>query len=438
MNTAQIVSQLRTGELELLGYVSGVCDRIESEDPKIHALVPGTYDRTRILEDASRLLKSYPDPSNRPPLFGVLVGVKDMFRVEGLPTKCGSKLPPELFDGPEASCVSRLRSAGAVIVGKTVTTEFAYFEPGPTRNPHNPKHTPGGSSSGSAAGVASGLFHFAFGTQTVGSTIRPAAYCGIVGFKPSYGRIPTAGLILFSPSADHVGIFCADPSGVGILMPVLADDWRAPQEMKAFEHVVLGVPEGPYLAQATESALHHYEKQLDRFREAGIRIKRIESFPHIEKIRDHHNRMIAGEVARVHSPWFKQFRDLYRPKTIEIIESGLGVTDEELERFRSMRLRLRKEIEQEMASEGVDLWICPAATDHAPKGIKSTGDPIMNLPWTHAGLPAISIPAGLDKDRLPQGIQCVGHYMKDEELVETAQQLADTLVAQPGNTSSMP
>src|SRR5690606_13419755 len=133
-----------------------------------------------------------------PPLYGALVGVKDVFHVDGFVTRAGSKLPPELFAGPEAVCVKRLREAGALIAGKTVTTEFAFFEPGPTRNPHNVAHTPGGSSSGSAAAVAAGMCNLALGTQTIGSVIRPAAYCGIIGFKPSLNRIPTEGLVYFS------------------------------------------------------------------------------------------------------------------------------------------------------------------------------------------------------------------------------------------------
>jgi Asp-tRNA(Asn)/Glu-tRNA(Gln) amidotransferase A subunit family amidase len=427
MGIADIVSKIRTGEVGLLEYLSSLCDRIDSEDPRINALVPETYERTRILNDASRLLKKYPAPSTLPALFGVPVGVKDIFRVEGFPTRCGSKLPAELFDGPETTCVTRLRSAGAIIMGKTVTTEFAYFEPGPTRNPRNPEHSPGGSSSGSAAGVASGFFPFALGTQTVGSIIRPAAYCGIVGFKPSYGRVSTSGVIPFSPSADHVGIFCSDSSGVGVLMPVLADEWQSPEETNASEQVVAGVPEGPYLAQATAGARDHFERQLRKLIEAGFKIKRIKAFAHIEEVNENHNSMIAREMASVHSTWFKEFRNLYRPRTIEIIEKGLRVSDEELGRLCLMRVRFRKDVEMQMESERIDMWICPAATDHAPRGLESTGSPVMNLPWTHAGLPSITLPAGTDRASLPQGIQCIGRYLKDEELMAAARGLTDIL-----------
>jgi Asp-tRNA(Asn)/Glu-tRNA(Gln) amidotransferase A subunit family amidase len=415
------ITKLRRGEVDLLKYVGSFCDRIEAEDPKIHALVPGTFDRARCLKQASKLLEQYPDPEARPPLFGVPVGVKDIFRVAGFPTRAGSKLPAELFAGEEATCVSRLKGAGAIIMGKTETTEFAWMEPGPTRNPHNLEHTPGGSSSGSAAGVAAGFFPFALGTQTAGSIIRPAAYCGIVGFKPTFGRIPVSGVIPFSPSADQVGFFCEDPSGVGIFASILAEDWQSPFESHQERQPVLGVPEGPYLAQAAENAREHFERGLTMLIGAGYPIKRIDCLSDIEMVNQCHRRMIAAEMARVHSVWFKSYTHLYRKRTVETIEQGLAIADDELERLRSGRLPFREELEQLTRSEKIDCWICPSTTDHAPPGLESTGSPTMNIPWTYAGLPTISLPAGMDSSGLPLGIQVVGRYRKDEDLVVAAE-----------------
>ena len=187
MTILQTIADIKTGKLDLSAYLSGLCDRIEKADQSVLAMIPGTYERDRVLREASQLMDLYPEPRDRPPLFGIPVGIKDIINVSGFPTRCGAELPPTAFDGPQAECVSRIKRAGSIIMGKTVTTEFAYFEPGPTRNPHNLNHTPGGSSSGSAAGVASGFFPFALGSQTGGSVIRPAAYCGVVGFKPSFG-----------------------------------------------------------------------------------------------------------------------------------------------------------------------------------------------------------------------------------------------------------
>ncbi|NJN43856.1 MAG: amidase [Anaerolineae bacterium] len=168
-----------------------------AREPEVLAFVPeeGRFDRLR--QDAEALENKFPNRDQRPAIYGTLIGVKDIFHVDGFPTRAGSQLPPDILTGPESDAVSRLKAAGALIVGKTVTTEFAYFAPGPTRNPHNPAHTPGGSSSGSAAGVAVGLCEIALGTQTIGSVNRPAAFCGVVGYKPSYDRIPRAGLFPF-------------------------------------------------------------------------------------------------------------------------------------------------------------------------------------------------------------------------------------------------
>jgi Asp-tRNA(Asn)/Glu-tRNA(Gln) amidotransferase A subunit family amidase len=177
-------------------------------------------------------------------------------------------VPPELFAGPEAICVQQLRAAGALIVGKTVTTEFAFFEPGPTRNPHNLAHTPGGSSSGSAAAVAAGLCTLALGTQTIGSVIRPAAFCGIVGFKPSYDRIATPGLVYFSRTADHVGLFTQDVAGMALAASVLCRDWQ-PQPASA-RLPVLGIPAGPYLAQTEPAAMTAFEREVTKLQDGRL------------------------------------------------------------------------------------------------------------------------------------------------------------------------
>src|SRR5690606_16531226 len=186
-------------------YLEQMCRRIDHIDPEVKAMLPESDRLHRLRAEAALLREQSQTPDDYPPLFGALVGVKDVFHVDGFVTRAGSEVPPELFAGPEAAVVRLLREAGALIAGKTVTTEFAYMEPGPTRNPHNLEHTPGGSSSGSAAAVAAGMVNLAVGTQTIGSVIRPAAYCGIVGFKPTLNRIPTEGLVYFSPTIDHVG-----------------------------------------------------------------------------------------------------------------------------------------------------------------------------------------------------------------------------------------
>ncbi len=429
MTVSETIANLRSGKLDLIEFINRCADRIESREPDIRAIVPGTFDRKRVLKDAEVLLGRYPDPEQRPGLFGLPVGAKDIIRVDGFPTRCGSALPGDLFDGPEADCVQQLKQAGAIIPAKTVTTEFAYNEPGPTRNPYNLEHTPGGSSSGSAAGVASDFFPLALGSQTVGSVIRPAAFCGIVGFKPSFGRISIDGVIPYSITVDHVGVFCKDPSGIGTVMSVMIDDWEPQKETPSVRETVLGVPEGPYMDRLTPNGRSFFEKQVERLTRGGCRLKRVDAFPDFDVLQQDHRNLIAGEMARYHEPWFEAHRSLYRPRTREQIALGLTLGDTELEALRVKRLQFRDALDGQLRAEGIDCWVCPPATDHAPKGLESTGDAVMNLPWTSAGVPAVTLPAGLDDDGLPQGVQFVGRFMEDEKLVSMANPLFDILSA---------
>ncbi len=422
---ATIAKALRSGELELHDFINELCDRIDANEPQIQALVTETNRRERLMNDAEALASRYPDPQSRPPLYGVPIGVKDIFRVDGFPTHAGSALPPELFEGREAACVTLLKQAGALIAGKTVTTEFAYFEPGPTHNPYNLEHTPGGSSSGSAAGVACGFFPLAFGTQTIGSVIRPAAFCGVVGFKPSFDRIPTEGLIYFSRSADHVGIFTQDVAGTELAASLLIDDWQA---VSVSGKPVLGVPEGEYLAQTTKDGLEAFEKELLALNNAGYEVKRIPIFDKIDELNERHRRMTAAEAAQEHAEWFAAYHELYRPRTAEVVLKGQQISSQELESARKARFELRDDIAKQQEAAGIDLWISPAATGEAPKGLHATGDPDMNLPWTNAGLPAITVPAGLSKNNLPLGLQCIAGFRQDERLIAWAKHIVDAFL----------
>jgi Asp-tRNA(Asn)/Glu-tRNA(Gln) amidotransferase A subunit family amidase len=421
----ETAAALHTGQLDLLTYINDICDRIDALEPEIHALLPEADRRARLLTEAQALQARFPEPANRPPLFGIPVGIKDIFFVHSFPTRAGSQLPPELFIGPEGDCVLALRSAGALILGKTVTTEFAYFEPGPTRNPYNLEHTPGGSSSGSAAAVAAGFCPLAIGTQTIGSTIRPAAFCGIVGFKPSYGRIPNNGLILCSNTFDHVGIFTQDVAGAALAASLLCHNWQVGETGVSDALPVLGVPEGPYLAQASPEGLAAFEKQLTHLEEAGYTLRRVTAMEDIEVINHRHSRIVFAEMARVHAAWFAQYESLYRPRTAAAIREGQEVSLEELHLARAGIVNLRAQLETLMLQAGIDLWVCPSSSGPAPEGLSSTGSPLMNLPWTQAGLPAISLPAGRAANGLPLGFQCVGASMTDERLLKWATPMSE-------------
>jgi Asp-tRNA(Asn)/Glu-tRNA(Gln) amidotransferase A subunit family amidase len=424
---ATTAAALRNGTLDLSSYVDELCNRIDQMNPLLEALLPEEDRRARLQNDAQALQARYPDPASRPPLYGIPIGVKDTFRVDGFPTQAGSQLPLNLFAGTEAECVTLLRAAGALILGKTVTTEFAYFEPGPTRNPHHLEHTPGGSSSGSVAAVAAGLCPLALGTQVIGSTIRPAAYCGIFGFKPTYGRIPTTGLIRCADSVEHIGYFTQDLPGIALVASALCSNWRATPSKR---QPVLGIPDGPYLAQASEEALAAFERQLALLQRYGYSVKRVAALQDIEEINRRHTRMVFAEMAQVHAVWFAQYERLYRPRTAAALHEGQRVSDEELAQAREGRITLRAALEAQMAQAGIDMWISPATTEPAPEGLHSTGSPIMNLPWTYTGMPAITLPGGRAANGLPLGLQCVSATMSDEYLLQWVAPMSDMLVSQ--------
>ncbi len=420
---AGTVKNLAGGNLHLQDYVNHCCDLLDRHDGVIQALLPESGRRERLLKEAGHLEKVFLHPENRPPLYGALVGVKDIFRVEGFLTRANSKIDPEEFTGPEAESVRLLRQAGALILGKTVTTEFAYFEPGPTRNPHNPAYTPGGSSSGSAAAVAAGFSPLALGTQTIGSVNRPAAYCGVFGFKPSFNRVPTRGLLYFSRSVDHVGYFTQDIEGMILASEALCSNW---QDVSVTYRPTLGVPVGRYLeGQMTAEGLKAYQHQLQLLKDAGYEVVETAFLDDIDSISRSHHRLVAAEMALEHEALYKRYAGLYGKLTAQLIEDGQRITEKELNEERSRQKELREAIETRMWENSISLWATPASTGPAPIGIHSTGDPAMNLPWTSAGLPALTIPAGISDEGLPLGLQIVAPFMGDELLLAWSEQIAE-------------
>lgn len=422
---APSVQALRAGTLDLHEHIDATLERIAQVDALIQSLLPEEGRRERLHAQADQLLAEYPNPAARPPLFGALVGVKDIFHVDGFVTHAGATIPPEVFAGEEAVVVSRLRQKGALVLGKTVTTEFAFYEPGPTRNPHNIAHTPGGSSSGSAAAVAAGLSPLTIGTQTIGSVIRPAAFCGIVGYKPTLHRIPSAGMVYFSPTIDHVGLFTQDVASMELAASALLDGWRDVSGILPFPS--LAVPVGEYLLQASLEALEAFETQVARLRAAGIRIVPVPALAEIERINVLHRQMVAAEFARQHAEIYPRYADSYRPRTRDLILQGQQVSDGDLETMRANVQLLRAELEEILDDAGIDAFICPPAVGGAPEGIGATGDPIMNLPWTHAGMPAVTVPAGATGAGLPLGMQIVARAGDDEELLLWARNLEPLL-----------
>lgn len=410
----------------LLHDLSALADHIERQDRKLHVFAPSSFHRSRLLSDAEDLFRRFPDPAGRPPLFAMPVGVKDVFRCDGFPTACGALVPAVVFEGPEAPCVTRLREAGALVIGKTVTTEFAYFEPGPTRNPLRPAHTPGGSSSGSAAGVAAGFFPLALGTQTVGSVIRPASFCGVVGVKPDRDRVSTEGVIPFAATVDQPGLFARTPDLAAAAMAALIPDWN-PDHDTLEGPIRLALPVGPYLEQAPPEAMEVLRRALGKLEAAGCRVIEVPEFPDIAALGDRHERLISGDMARSHAAWFAEYGFLYRPKTVAMIRKGETVSEAEMAAGHASRRELAARLERRLAESGADAWISPAAPGEAPEGHASTGNPVMNLPWSHAGVPVAALPAGNGPGGLPIGVQLAAGPRADERLMALIRRLGPML-----------
>lgn len=418
MDHQQILLAFRNNEISAGELISNLQSLYDSREPDVLAFIPETNRFERLQREAEELVRKYPDPDNRPPLFGMTVGVKDIFHVKGFTTQAGSKLPADELQGDEAASVTQLKNAGALIMGKTVTTEFAYFTPGPTRNPHNPDHTPGGSSSGSAAAVGAGLCNITLGTQTIGSVIRPAGFCGTVGFKPTYERISRDGVIPLSPTFDHVGFFTPDVNSAKKVASVLIRDWRIETTGRK---PTLGIPEGPYLSCASDYALACFNDLCLSLTDAGYELRRVRVMDDFQEIRNRHDAIMSYEAAQVHKDWFAKHSIRYSSKFSDLIRRGQSITNYQLQL--QARDAFRASIAQTMNENNIDLWLCPPTIGPAPKGLDSTGDPVMCLPWTQIGFPAIHIPTTKNEVGLPMGLQLVGKWNADESLLNWAEDI---------------
>lgn len=414
---AELLPKLREDRVTLEEYFDDVLTRVEEREPVLQALLPEENRRERLFSAAESLRARFP-AGQRPPLYGALFGVKDIFKVDGFPMRAGSRLPEKAFEGPQAKIVSQLVDLGAVPLGRTVTTEFAYFSPGPTTNPRNPEHTPGGSSSGSAAAVGGGYCRFALGTQTIGSIIRPASFCGIAGVKPSFGTLSTEGVFPFSASADHVGFLLGNLSDGALLLGTLIDG--APWEETVGQDASFALPDEGYLSQVEPEALKRFEETLRTLERAGATIQRSRALSDIKEVAVAHREMIAREFYESHRRLFGEYENLYSEASTNLYREGQGITETEAAAAAAGRMQLRRLLDGELERLGAGAWLSPSAFGTAPKGLLSTGSPAMNLPWTYAGLPSVNVPSGSDAKGLPYGLQVVGRFGADRETVRIA------------------
>jgi aspartyl-tRNA(Asn)/glutamyl-tRNA(Gln) amidotransferase subunit A len=337
----------------------------------------------------------------RGPLHGVPVGVKDIFDVAGMPTTGGARPFAHTRPSVDAAAVARIRAAGAIVLGKTVTTEFAYRDPAPTRNPWNRSHTPGGSSAGSAAAVAARMAPVALGSQTVGSVLRPAAYCGVVGFKGTHGLVPVAGVIPLAWSLDHVGVLTRSVGDAALAMTVLAGRDLEPASVSAPRLAL--APE--LLGRASPEVGAHVEAVADAFARAGATVSKIELPASFRELPAAGLTVLEAEAAAYHQPWFAKHAAEYSPQMRSLIEAGLDQSATAYVSANRLRLAFRDEVMSLLFAH--DALLGPTAPAPAPPGLGSTGDGSLCAPWSSAGVPAISLPSGIAASGLPHAIQLV-------------------------------
>jgi len=374
------------------------------------------------------------------PLHGIPVGIKDIFDTADMPTENGSPIHAGRAPSRDATAVVRLRTAGAVIMGKTVTTEFAYFSPGKTRNPHNCEHTPGGSSSGSAAAVAAGMVPLALGSQTNGSTIRPAAYCGVVGFKPSHGLISRHRVCALSRTLDHVGLFGRTVEDVALLAEQLAgydeaDPDTRPRAAIPFATVASEEPPVPPVFALVKTPMWERadgdttEGFAELAEELGEQVEEVVLLPSATAAWELHQIIMSAEMAVNLEREYNLGRNRISEKLRKQIELGRDVRAIDYQRALA-RIAPIHESFVELFQQRYDAILTPAAPGPAPKGLDATGDPSFCTLWTLCGMPAISLPLMQARSGLPIGVQLVGPRGGDARLLRTARWLMEKLAAE--------
>ena len=371
------------------------------------------------------------------PLHGVPVGLKDIIDTGDMPTENGSPLCAGRTPARDAAVVARLRAAGAVIMGKTVTTEFATRTPGKTRNPHDPAHTPGGSSSGSAAAVGAGMVPLALGSQTTGSTIRPASYCGVYGFKPTHGLIPRHGMWELSRTLDHVGLFARTIDDVALLLEACAgyderDPDTRPRPAVPYRKIANAVPpltpafafvRTPWWSQMDDDAKDAFDELIERL---GEHVEEIELIGASAETSAWHDAVSGPEIALNLRHEYEHARDGLSEALRDRIERGRAVRG--LDYLAALaRIPQLNAAFTELFEQRYDAILTPAASGTAPRGLGSTGDPVFCALWTLCGMPALSVPLMRGANGLPLGVQLVGARHGDGRLLRTARWLVQEL-----------
>ena len=412
-----IVQALSNGTLTARAYCESCLARIRASEPRLKAWI--ALDDERALGIASARDAERAQGGRTGALHGVPVGVKDVYDTDDLPTEMGS--PAFVGNQPEknAEIVERILAAGGYALGKTVTTEFAFMNPAETRNPWNPRHTPGGSSSGSAAAVAAGHVPVAVGTQTNGSVIRPAAFCGIVGFKPTLDSLPIQGAFPFAETLDHVGVFARTVADAAYFAASLAESDRFAPEIEALSRPpkIAVLPRFPWNA-AEPAAARHLQASLKRLADAGTELKNVALPDDFDEAHRVHRTIMYYEGAREHAPRQASYRRVMSAVLNAAIDEGLAMSHDDYRSALAKRAALA-ELALDLF-EDCDALASLPAPGAAPERLDATGDPSFCTLWTLLGFPALTLPTGLSDGGLPYGMQLAAPPGGDDRLLRVA------------------
>ena len=418
LSLSEAARRIERGELSAEALVASCLERIAARDERLRAWA--FVDRDYALAQARALDRG----PRRGLLHGLPFGIKDVLDTVELPTEYNSPIYRGHRPKADAACVMELKRAGAVILGKTETTEFANNHPAPTRNPHNPAHTPGGSSSGSAAAVADLMVPASLGTQTGGSVIRPAAYCGVAALKPSFGSINRAGLKMVAESLDTIGIFAREVDDLALSLEALSG--RARPDFTAFDGKPrVGLCRTPRWALADAATQANLEAAAERLARAGAHVRNYDMPPGSEQLFDRHKVIMGFETARALAWEYRTHPDKVSASLKPRLDEGWKVTRASYDEMRATAERCRRALAQDMRE--LDLLLTPSAPGEAPASLASTGDPVFNRAWTLLGNPCVTLPHGRGPQGLPLGVQLVGAFDGDTALLGWARWVARAL-----------
>lgn len=415
LSALELAKALDAGTLRLDDVYRQIAERIDTREPEIRAFV--SYDIERAHQDAH---------AANGPLMGLPLAVKDNIDTGDRPSAYGSPIHDGHQPAVDAAIVALARRSGGAIIGKTVTTEFAFFQPGPTRNPVNPGHTPGGSSSGSAAGIAAGFFPLALGTQTGGSVVRPASFCGIAGFKPTYGYLPTIGVKIFSWSLDTLGLFGKGIADVAFGAGILAGrDWRVDTMVPTPPRIGLIEPQ-PW-AQADDDMLAALDIARAVAERAGAPLQRVSLPPVFREAFAAHKVIQDYEATRALAAEFDTAGGMLSPVLRETLLEGAAISADAYDAAQEIAAQARR-AHADLLSQ-VDVLMMPSAPGAAPAGLASTGSSVFNRVWTLMGAPAVNVPGLRNAADLPLGIQIVGAPGRDRAALQAALWLEQAFAA---------